>query len=232
MSDVDHERNPPHRKARGRLTAIALSAVAGIALGGGAYAWKNAQASRSPSSSAIAGQSAIGGAFQLVDQDGRAVDQQLLRGKWSTVFFGYTSCPDFCPATLQTLQAAAAQLGPEARELQTVLITVDPERDTPAVMKSYIEGYEFPGGIRALTGTPAQVDAATKAWRVYHRKAEPRAGHGGGAHAGHEGYLVDHFTGVFLMNPRGEFVQVFTHGLTPDEAARQIKAAKAAYRSA
>jgi len=226
MSSPDHEPIRAARKGRARWTAIALSAVAGIAIGGGAYAWRSANDGprvagiSEAGSRPVAGQPSLGGPFQLVDQDGRPASEQALRGKWSMVFFGYTSCPDFCPATLQTLQAASSKLGGQADDLQVVLITVDPERDTPAVLRSYLEGYEFPGGVRGLTGTPAQVDAVTKAWRVYNQKRP-----GTGPHAAHGGYLVDHFTGVFLTNPKGEFVQVFTSALTPDEAARQIRAA-------
>ena len=208
------------RKARGRWTAITLAAVAGLAIGGGAYAWRASQETRPASEVASLGQVGIGGPFQLVDQDGQAVDESLLRGKWSAVFFGYTSCPDFCPATLQTLQAASQQLGPDGRDLQVLLITVDPERDTPETLKTYLEGYEFLGGLRGLTGTPEQVDAAAKAWKVFRRKAPAT-----GPHAHHGGYLVDHTTVVYLTNPKGEFVEVFTHDATPAEAAAQIRRA-------
>jgi protein SCO1/2 len=216
MSESDHEPIRAGRKARGRWTAIALAAVAGLAIGGGAYALRT----NMDRDAAAVSRPAIGGDFQLVDQDGRPTDETALRGKWSAVFFGYTSCPDFCPATLQTLQAASQQLGPDGEALQVLLITVDPERDTPAVLKSYLEGYEFPGGVRGLTGTPAQVDAATKAWRVYRRKVAAS-----GPHAQHGGYLMDHSTIVYLTNPQGEFVQVLAHGVEPAEAARQIRAA-------
>jgi protein SCO1/2 len=217
MSGPDHEPNPAQRKARGRWTTIALAAAAGLAIGGGAYALRSNMNSGAPT---LTAQPAIGGTFQLVDQDGRPTSEAALRGKWSAVFFGYTSCPDFCPATLQTLQSAAEQLGPDGRALQVVLITVDPERDTPAVLKSYLEGYAFPGGVRGLTGTTEQVEAATKAWRAYRRKVPAE-----GAHAGHGGYLMDHSTVVYLTNPQGEFVQVLAHGVEPAEAARQIRAA-------
>lgn len=228
MSDHDHEPNRVAGKGRGRWIAIGLSVVGGVALGGGAYAIKSRGEATAPNSSvtAQAGRAAIGGPFQLVNQDGRPTNEGVLRGKWSAVFFGYTSCPDFCPATLQTLQAASEKLGPDAARLQTVLITVDPERDTPAVLKSYLEGYQFPGGVQGLTGTREQVDAAARVWRVYHRKGPATGAHAG--MAGHGGYLIDHFTGVFLTDPEGRFVQVFTNGLTPDEAARQIRAAMAA----
>ncbi len=220
MSEAEHEPKQPGRKAHGRWTAIALAAVAGVAIGGGAYAWRASQDGPAASQVTSLGQAGIGGPFQLVDQNGQSVDESALRGKWTAVFFGYTSCPDFCPATLQTLQAASEQLGEDAEKLQVVLITVDPERDTPQALNAYLEGYEFPGGVRGLTGTPEQVGAATKAWKVYHRKA-PAAG----PHAAHGGYLVDHTTVVYLTNPQGQLVEVLAHENTPAEAARQIRQA-------
>jgi protein SCO1/2 len=229
MSDPQHDRNRDARKGRRRWTAVGLAAVTGLAIGGGAYAWRASQEAQ-PQITGLE-QAGIGGPFKLVDQDGRPTDQSVLNGKWSAVFFGYTACPDFCPNTLQTLQAATQTLGPAAKDLQVVLITVDPARDTPEVLKAYLDGYEFPGGAKALTGTEAQIDAATKAWRVYRKKAAPpetsggQGGHEG--HQGHQGYLVDHTTVVYLVNPQGRFVEVLSGGLTPQQAAERIRAAQA-----
>lgn len=88
-----------------------------------------------PSSAARAigstGQADVGGPFQLVNQDGQTVDQTLLNGKWSLVFFGFTWCPDYCPTTLQVLEATKQTLGDRADEVQIVFISIDPDRDTP-----------------------------------------------------------------------------------------------------
>ncbi|MGH6956028.1 MAG: SCO family protein, partial [Caulobacteraceae bacterium] len=81
--------------------------------------------------SGVQGAGGPGGPFTLVDQDGRAVTQKALDGKWSIVFFGYTFCPDFCPTTLTTLGRTMTLLGPKAQDVQVVFITVDPDRDTP-----------------------------------------------------------------------------------------------------
>ena len=194
---------------------MAIAALLGLVLGAGAYAW---QASR-PGERIMAsddGRPDIGGAFRLVDQNGQAVDERLLRGKWTAVFFGFTYCPDFCPATLQTLEAATAALGRDAGDLQVVFISVDPERDTPAALKDYTANFDIPGGMHALTGTPEQVDAAAKAWRAYYR----RKGEG-------PDYTVDHFTSIYLMDPRGRFARLVPHGLTPQQTAGEIKAAMA-----
>ncbi len=90
------------------------------------------------------GQPDVGGPFQLVNQDGLPVDQTLLNGKWSLVFFGFTYCPDYCPTTLQMLEATKQALGDRADEVQIVFISVDPERDTPQAMKDYLSSDGFP----------------------------------------------------------------------------------------
>ncbi|MFN3512233.1 MAG: SCO family protein [Phenylobacterium sp.] len=160
------------------------------------------------------GQPDVGGPFQLVDQEGRPTDESVLKGKWTAVFFGFTYCPDICPTTLQALAAAQDQLGPKADDFQVVFISVDPERDTPEQMKAYLSNEIFPKGTVGLTGTPAQVDAAAKAYRAYYSKE----GEG-------EGYLVNHFSGAYLMNPQGRFDRILPYGIPPEELARQISAA-------
>ncbi len=157
------------------------------------------------------GQALIGGPFQLVDQDGKPVDQGVLDGKWSAVFFGYTYCPDVCPTTLQTLAQAKARLGDRAKGLQVVFVSVDPERDTPAQMKSYLATPAFPQPTLGLTGSAQAVAAAAKAYRVYYQK------HGTG-----EGYTMDHSSVIYLMNPKGQFDRVLSESQTPAEIATQI----------
>ncbi len=154
-----------------------------------------------------------GGPFTLVDQDGHAVDQRVLNGKWSIVFFGYTYCPDFCPTTLTNLGQTMALLGPAAQKLQVVFITVDPDRDSPQVLKTYLSSHVFPKNIIGLTGTPAQIAQAAKAYVVYYQKD------GTGPT-----YTVDHSTALYLMDPEGRFHGVLADGLTPQEQAQQLTA--------
>lgn len=155
-----------------------------------------------------------GGAFSLVDQDGRVTRQDVLKGHWSVVFFGFTYCPDVCPTTLQVLAQAREQLGPRGKDLQVIFVSVDPGRDRPARLKAYLSDPAFPKGTIGLTGTPDQIAAVTRAYRVYVRKA----GEG-------EAYLVDHSTAAYLMSPSGRFDRILPFGITPDEAARQISQA-------
>lgn len=157
------------------------------------------------------GKAAVGGPFQLVDQNGRAVDQSILRGKWSVVFFGFTFCPDVCPTTLTAMEAVKADLGAQGEAVQVVFVTIDPERDSPQAMKAYLEDVG-PEGTIGLTGTPEQVAAAAKAYRVYYRKS----GEG-------DDYTMDHSTAAYLMNPQGEFEAVLPYGLAPTEKARIIR---------
>jgi protein SCO1/2 len=168
-------------------------------------------------STQASGEAMVGGPFQLVDQNGKPTDQNLLKGRWSAVFFGYTYCPDVCPTTLQALAGAEAKLGGRAKDLQVVFISVDPERDTPAQIKAYLATPAFPKGTIGLTGTPAQVAAAAKAYRVYYQKD----GKG-------EGYSVAHSSIVYLMNPAGKFDRALTESQTPSEVATQIGDAMAA----
>jgi len=158
-----------------------------------------------------AGQPAIGGDFHLVDQTGKPVDQTLLNGKWTAVFFGYTYCPDVCPTTLTTLGTAVDELGPKAKDFQVVFITVDPRRDTPSQLKAYLSSGSFPKGTIGLTGTDQEVATAANAYKVYFQKQ------GGGAN-----YSVDHSSAIYLMNPAGRFDSVIPYGLTPDQTRDAI----------
>jgi protein SCO1/2 len=153
----------------------------------------------------------IGGPFQLVDQFGHPRDQSLLRGKWTAVFFGYTYCPDVCPTTLQTLAGAIGLMGPRAKDLQVVFITVDPARDRPGQLKDYLSSASFPPGVIGLTGTPDQIAKAANDYKVYFQKS------GAGA-----AYSVDHSAAVYLMNPKGDFDSVVAFGLTPQQTRDQI----------
>ncbi|MGZ9099444.1 MAG: SCO family protein [Brevundimonas sp.] len=166
-----------------------------------------------PASTAVTstGQPDVGGPFRLVDQDGQAVDQTLLEGKWSLVFFGFTYCPDYCPTTLGMLEATRQALGPRADGLQIVFITVDPARDTPQALKDYLSSDGFPDGVIGLTGTPEQVRVAADAYRAVYQKV----GEG-------EAYTMNHSLTVYLMGPDGEFRSALGHDLGPERSARLV----------
>ena len=196
------------------LFAVACLVLSGVILGA-VYLNLHAAGAPQPQASS-AGKGLIGGPFQLVDQNGRAVDQRLLKGKWTAVFFGYTFCPDVCPTNLQTLAAAEDKLGAKAKDLQVVFVSIDPQRDTPQQLKAYLSSKDFPAGTIGLTGTPAQVDQAAKVYRVYYAK------HGGGSD-----YTMDHSDVTYLMNPAGDYATVLAYGMTPEQEADQIRSAMA-----
>lgn len=162
------------------------------------------------------GQADVGGPFQLVDHDGRPVDQSMLEGKWSLVFFGFTYCPDFCPTTLAALDATKQRLGDKAKDLQIVFISIDPERDTPQALKDYLSSDGFPEGVIGLTGAPAQVKAAADAYKAYYQKV----GEG-------EGYTMNHSLTVYLMGPDGKFRTAVAEELGPERSAEVIERAMA-----
>jgi protein SCO1/2 len=159
---------------------------------------------------------AVGGPFHLTDQLGHPADQDVLKGKWSAVFFGYTNCPDACPTTLFALGQAEKLLGPKAADFQTLFITVDPARDTPREMAKYLSNDAFPRHALGLTGSEAQSAEAARAYKVFVQKA------GTGAD-----YTVNHSTFTYLMNPKGRFACVIPYNATPQEIAAHVRAAMA-----
>ncbi|WP_374514015.1 SCO family protein [Brevundimonas sp.] len=161
---------------------------------------------------ASTGQPQLGGPFQLVDQDGRTVDQSLLQGKWSLVFFGFTYCPDYCPTTLTMLEATKRRLGDRADDLQIVFITVDPERDSPQALKDYLSSDGFPEEVIGLTGTPQQIADVARAYGAPYQKV----GEG-------EGYTMNHGLTIYLMGPDGGFRAPLAHDLGPERAAQVIE---------
>lgn len=187
---------------------IALLALA-IAVVGAGLAWRDGVKPKAPD------RSAIGGPFHLTTDDGRQVDQHILQGKWSVVYFGYTFCPDVCPTTLAALGQAIRRLGPKAKAVQVIFITVDPERDTPSQLKAYLSSPSFPAGAVGLTGSETQIRAVAGQYHVYYAR------HGTGAD-----YSVDHTSVVYLMDPRGRFVNPIAVG-PPAAMAAQISQAMA-----
>ncbi|MFC0407489.1 SCO family protein [Roseomonas elaeocarpi] len=154
----------------------------------------------------------LGGPFALVNQDGQAVTDRSYRGKAVLIFFGYTFCPDVCPTELSVMAAAIDQLGPLASRVQPVLITIDPERDTPAKLKDYVA--LFHPSIQGLTGTAEQIAAVAKEYRVYYARSDaPEA----------SDYLMDHSGFTYLLGPDGQFRAMFRPGVPPESLAEAVR---------
>ncbi len=134
-----------------------------------------------------------GGTYALLDQRGNPVDQTMLVGHPSLLFFGYTHCPDVCPTTMSEMSVWFQQLGDDAGDLRAFFVTVDPDRDTPQVLGDYVAWVS--DRITGITGTPAEITRIVQAWRVV---AERVPGKGAD-------YTLNHTASVFLVNARGEF---------------------------
>ena len=158
------------------------------------------------------GQALVGGPFTLTDHTGKRVTDQDFRGKFLLVFFGFTNCPDVCPTALQVMAAALDKLGPKAERITPVLVSVDPEHDTPALLATYVSS--FHPRLVGLTGSPAEIDAVAKAYRVYVKKVpDPKST---------AGYTIDHSSIIYVMGPDGTYRTHFTHATTPDAMADRL----------
>jgi protein SCO1/2 len=191
---------------------VAVAAVVLALLLAGLYLWRSTAPGAGPADPS----SSIGGPFKLVDQSGAPVDERVLRGKWSAVFFGYTFCPDVCPTTLTSLARADEALGDQAGRFQVVFITVDPERDTSKALASYLASPSFPKGALGLTGSAAQIAAVARAYHVYYQKAPQGTS-----------YTMDHSSVVYLMDPNGRFVRPLDVSVAPPLIVSQIRGAMA-----
>jgi protein SCO1 len=156
------------------------------------------------------GGSGIGGPFALVNQDGRKVSEKDFAGAPFLVFFGFTHCPDICPTTLHETSEVLRALGNSADKLRVAFITVDPDRDTPDALKSYLGSFD--PRIVALTGSQAEIDGVAKAYRAYYRKVPLKDG----------SYTMDHTALVYLMDKRGNFVGSFNVKRPPQEAVKEL----------
>ncbi|MGE0212636.1 MAG: SCO family protein [Parvibaculaceae bacterium] len=160
------------------------------------------------------GKALVGGPFTLTSQNGEKVSDAQFRGHYMLVAFGYTYCPDVCPAELQVMSAALDQLGAKADEIQPIFITIDPERDTVPVLKDYMS--HFHSRFVGLTGTPEEIAAAARAYRVYYGKAKD---------SGTTDYLMDHSSIIYLMGKDGAFLKHFPYGTDAKALADGIVAA-------
>jgi protein SCO1/2 len=155
----------------------------------------------------------IGGPFTLTATDGSTVTGETYRGKIMLVYFGYTSCPDACPTTLNDIAAALAELGPLADRIEPLFITVDPKRDTREVLANYVRAFD--PRIVGLTGTPEQIAAAAKAYGVYYAPYKTADAP--------DGYLMDHTSVVFVMNEAHRFVASFTQDTPAAQMAERLR---------
>jgi cytochrome oxidase Cu insertion factor (SCO1/SenC/PrrC family) len=158
------------------------------------------------------GSADIGGPFELVNQDGKAVTEADFKGKLLLIYFGYTYCPDACPTALGVMAAALGKLDVAGERVTPILVSIDPARDTPEALKDYVAA--FHPRLVGLTGTEEQVAKAAKEYRAFYQKQPGSTG---------DGYLMDHSTLIYLMDAEGRFLTYFGPQATPDEVAEAIR---------
>jgi cytochrome oxidase Cu insertion factor (SCO1/SenC/PrrC family) len=198
-----------------RIGAFALIAL--LAVGWG-VAWMRGGAFKLDDIGlAVPGGVSMGGPFTLVNTAGETVTDATFRGRWMLVYFGFTYCPDVCPTELQTISAALDRLGPLAERIVPVFVTIDPERDTPAALAEYVK--LFDERMVGLTGSPEQIAAAARAYRVYYARAKSKDT---------SDYLMDHSSFIYLIGPDGGFRALFRHGIAPEELAGSLRSRVAA----
>jgi len=158
------------------------------------------------------GQADVGGPFQLTDQSGKRVSDKDFRGRYMLIYFGYSFCPDVCPTTLAVMAQALEKLGDRSRQVAPILITIDPERDTPKVLEDYVKA--FGPSFVGLTGSADEIKAVEKKYRVYAVKKPLEGGN----------YGMDHSSVIYLMGPDGKMVSFYDEAVSPDDLAKDLRA--------
>ncbi|MBL27563.1 MAG: SCO family protein [Rhodospirillaceae bacterium] len=161
----------------------------------------------------VGGTPDIGGDFTLVNRQGETVTNETYAGKYRLIYFGFTSCPDVCPTTLQIITLAMDDLGDAASDVLPMFVSLDPERDDPAKVDAYLKNFDprFVG----LTGSPDQVAATAKTYRIYYAKVDlPDSA---------LGYTIDHSSFIYLMGPNGRYLTHFTHNDDPEAIAKKVR---------
>jgi protein SCO1/2 len=191
------------------LVAVAIFVVTGIAVGWVRTEWLGQSP---PGAVTTTGVPAVGGPFTLVNHRGERVTQDTFKGKPTAYFFGFTHCPEVCPTTLFEMTQHLKDLGPDADRLNVVFVTVDPERDTPELLKTYMESFD--PRIMALTGTSEEMAVAAKAFRIAYHKV-PTDG----------GYTMEHTASVIVTDAKGELVTLIDYHENQASALAKLRRA-------
>ncbi|MBX3583222.1 MAG: SCO family protein [Rhizobiaceae bacterium] len=196
---------------RGRTIGLLAAAALAVVLTIVGFTIVTGSSRSGPGQSRSTGVATVGGPFTLTGTDGKTVTEKALLGKPSAIFFGFTFCPEVCPTTLFELTTLAEQLGPEADKLNFVFVSVDAERDGPEEMKQYLTAFD--SRIIGLTGTPQQIDAAAKAFKIYYTKVPLENGD----------YTMDHTASVLLLDAQGKFFGTMAYEETTDVMLAKLK---------
>jgi len=199
--------------------ALSLLVIAGV---GVLAAWHYFSPAPGTSTRGTSNLPALGGPFRLIDQNGKEVTDADFRGTYMLIYFGYTYCPDICPLSLTRNVEALDILGDDADQIVPILISIDPKRDRPELLKAYVE--LFDPRLVGLTGDPAHVKAAADAYRVYYKAVDSETG-------GDDDYLVDHSGFTYLMGPDGDLQAFFRHDASAEDVADRLESILASRQS-
>lgn len=203
---------------RGRLTLAALAlALAAMA---GSFAWSPAPAAEPPRrtdaarlmNDLMSGKVPVGGPFTLTDQHGKRISLADFRGKIVMLYFGYTFCPDVCPADLFAIAETIRLLGADSARVQPVFVTLDPERDTPARMGPYVAS--FNPRFVALSGSEQEIREVATSYKVFFEKVRP---------PGADYYLIDHTAFTYVIDGRGNYAGFFPPGSSGERMAKLVR---------
>lgn len=194
------------------MKVLLMSMMAGAGMLAGIQQYKDQKMQRiSQNSQQVVGKAAVGGAFELVDYDGKKFTEKDLLGEFALLYFGFTFCPDICPDELEKIaEMITAVQEKTGVKVTPVFISVDPERDTPAKVKEYVK--EFHRDMLGLTGDIESVKKVSKLYRVYYSKTGDSK----------DDYLVDHSIIHYLINPEGEFVTFYSKAYTSEQLTESV----------
>ncbi len=154
---------------------------------------------------------AYGGAFTAVDYDNKPITEAAFRGHPTAVFFGFTHCPEVCPTTLYEMNGWLAKLGDEGKDIRAYFVSIDPQRDSPELLKSYVSNVS--DRIVGITGEPEKIAAMAKAFGIFARRVELEGGD----------YTMDHTASVLLLDSAGAFAGTIAYGENPDTAIEKLR---------
>lgn len=201
LTDIHYIANPARRRAM-RAAGAAVLMAAGLAACGGKPSFHSTD---------VAGAD-IGKGWALPDLDGKMRSAQDYAGKVAVVFFGFIQCPDVCPTTLAQLTQVREKLGSDGDRMQVLFITVDPERDTPEIMRAYLTGFD--PSFTGLRGSPEQLAAVAKSFKTFYAKAPLPGG---------ESYTMEHSAGLYIFDTDGAVRLYASHAGSTDELADDIR---------
>jgi protein SCO1 len=184
-----------------RVFFAALLALMALAIGWAGYSYMAV---------APAGK-AFGAPFELVDQNGQIITEKAFQGHPTALFFGFTHCPEVCPTTLFEMDGWFAKMGKDGEKIKAYFVSVDPERDTPEILKAYVSNVT--SRVTGITGAPDKVAAMVKSFGVFAKKVPSEDG----------SYTMDHTASVFLLNSAGDFHGTIAWGENPDNALEKMK---------